>query len=184
MDYELKQLDIYVKDSDFATDAERDAFLAAHPNSLVVTPDGSYELYEDLLAIKTAYDAGLLNGSDFTYSDFTAEQLAALKGEKGDPATIASDTPPSNSNTVIWLDTSDNEPLELTAEELVLLRSTYQTWIAEGNTGTESEYIAQLGGKTAYEYAVEGGYVGTETQFAEDLASIQGLEAAIAAIVG
>ena len=59
-------------------------------------------------------DVGLKGdkGDPFTYSDFTAEQLAALKGEKGD-------------------------------------------------------------GKSAYQYAQEGGYTGTETEFSEKLAQEQ-----------
>ena len=64
-------------------------------------------------------DVGLKGdkGDPFTYSDFTTEQLAALKGKKGD----------------------------------------------KGDPGKD--------GKSAYQYAIEGGYTGTEAKFAEKLAS-------------
>lgn len=65
-------------------------------------------------------------GDAFTYADFTAEQLAALKGETG-PAGPAG---------------------------------------PKGDTGA-----AGADGKSAYQFAQEGGYTGTETEFAAKLAS-------------
>ena len=67
-------------------------------------------------------------GDAFTYSDFTAEQLAALKGPQGDKG-----------------DTGDAGP--------------------KGETGATG-----ADGKSAYQYAVEGGYTGTEAEFAAKLA--------------
>ena len=73
-------------------------------------------------------------GDAFTYSDFTAEQLAALKGEKGDtgPRGPQGDTGPKGDT---------------------------------GPTGAD--------GKSAYQYAQDGGYTGTEMEFAEKLAEEQ-----------
>ena len=67
-------------------------------------------------------------GDAFTYSDFTAEQLAALKGPKGD----------------------------------------------KGATGAA--------GQSAYAAAQAGGYTDTQTNFYTDLAAVQGLASALAAI--
>ena len=79
-------------------------------------------------------------GDAFTYSDFTAEQLAALKGEKGDtgPRGPQGEQGPQG----------DKGP--------------------KGDTGPTG-----ADGKTAYQYAQEGGYIGTETEFAEKLAQEQ-----------
>ena len=44
-------------------------------------------------AVRDDADNGAFKGDPFTYSDFTPEQLAALKGEKGDPFTYADFTP-------------------------------------------------------------------------------------------
>ena len=80
-------------------------------------------------------------GDAFTYADFTAEQLAALKGEKGDTGA----TGPQGAQ-------GKQGP--------------------KGDTGdTGQQGPAGADGKSAYAYAVEGGYTGTEAQFAEKLAS-------------
>ena len=68
-------------------------------------------------------------GDAFTYSDFTAEQLAALKGEKGD--------------------TGPQGPQG-----------------EKGDTGATG-----ADGKSAYSYAQDGGYTGTEAEFAAKLAA-------------
>lgn len=70
-------------------------------------------------------------GDAFTYADFTAEQLAALKGEKGDKGA------PGEKG-------DKGDPGE------------------KGNTGAD--------GKSAYQYAQDGGYTGTETDFMAKLA--------------
>lgn len=44
-------------------------------------------------SVRDDADSGKFKGDPFTYSDFTPEQLAALKGEKGDPFTYADFTP-------------------------------------------------------------------------------------------
>lgn len=69
------------------------------------------------------------DGKDFTYEDFTPEQLALLKGEKGDSFEYADFTP----------------------EQLALLKG--------------------ADGKSAYQIALDNGFVGTQ---AEWLASLQG----------
>ena len=67
-------------------------------------------------------------GDAFTYADFTAEQLAALKGEKGDKGDPG----------------------------------------AKGNPGEKGNPGAD--GKSAYQYAQDGGYTGTEADFMAKLA--------------
>ena len=77
--------------------------------------------------------------------------------------------------------------------------SAYQVAVNNGFVGSEAEWLASLvgptgaqgspgetgtDGTTAYESAVAGGYSGTETDFQTDLAAVDGLEAAITAIVG
>ena len=79
-------------------------------------------------------------GDAFTYADFTAEQLAALKGPRGDKG-----------------DTGTQGPKGETG--------------ATGATGPKGDKGAD--GKSAYAYAVESGYAGTETAFAAKLAQEQ-----------
>ena len=89
-------------------------------------------------------------GDAFTYSDFTAEQLAALKGEKGDTGAIGPQGPKG--------DTGQQGPKG-----------------EKGDTGPQGPKgdtgSAGANGKSAYQYAVESGYTGTETEFAKKLAS-------------
>lgn len=94
-------------------------------------------------------------GDAFTYSDFTAEQLAALKGEKGDtgaqgPKGDTGAQGPQGEQGPKG-DTGDVGPQG-----------------PKGDTGATG-----AAGKSAYQYAQDGGYTGTETEFAEKLAQEQ-----------
>lgn len=51
---------------------------------------------------------------------------------------------------------------------------------ATGATGATGEKGTD--GKSAYQYAVDGGYTGTQANFYADLAAMQGLASALAAI--
>ena len=82
-------------------------------------------------------------GDAFTYSDFTAEQLAALKGPQGDKG-----------------DTGAQGP-----------RGEMGPQGPKGDTGATGPAGADgADGKSAYQYAVEGGYTGTEEEFTAKLA--------------
>ena len=88
-------------------------------------------------------DVGLKGdkGDPFTYSDFTTEQLAALKGakgDKGDPFTYS----------------------DFTTEQLAALK---------GDAGAPGESGAD--GKSAYQIAVDNGFVGSQSEW---LASLKG----------
>ena len=94
-------------------------------------------------------------GDAFTYSDFTAEQLAALKGEKGDtgaqgPKGDTGAQGPQGEQGPKG-DTGDVGPQG-----------------PKGDTGATG-----AAGKSAYQYAQDGGYTGTETEFAEKMAEEQ-----------
>ena len=51
------------------------------------------------------------------------------------------------------------------------VKSVYDIWLELGNTGTPQEFIDSLRGKSAYEYALDGGYKGTEAEFAAKMAA-------------
>lgn len=100
-------------------------------------------------------------GDAFTYSDFTVEQLAALKGEKGDtgaqgPKGPQGETGPKG-------DTGDVGPQGPVGPK--------------GDTGDTGP-----AGQSAYAAAQSGGYTGTQANFYADLAAMQGLASALAAI--
>ena len=105
-------------------------------------------------------------GDAFTYSDFTAEQLAALKGEKGDtgPQGPKGDTG----------DTGSQGP-----------KGDKGDTGAQGDTGPQGPKgdtgAAGADGKSAYASAKDGGYTGTEAQFNTDLAAVGGKQAKITA---
>ena len=98
-------------------------------------------------------------GDPFTYADFTKEQLAALKGERGQDGY----TPRKN---IDYFDGAKGDPFtyeDFTAEQLAALKG------AKGDTGTAGPKGAD--GKSAYETAKEGGYSGTESDFSTALAA-------------
>lgn len=84
-------------------------------------------------------------GDAFTYDDFTTEQLAFLKGPKGDTGDVGPQGPQGPKG-----DTGDTGPQGL-----------------QGPQGPKGDP-----GKSAYQAAVESGYIGTEAEFAADLAII------------
>ena len=90
-----------------------------------------------------------LKGDAFTYSDFTAEQLASLKGPKGDKG-----------------DKGDTGATGATGSQG-----------PKGDTGATGP-----AGQSAYAAAQAGGYTDTQANFYTDLAAMQGLAAALAAI--
>lgn len=47
------------------------------------------------------------------------------------------------------------------------VKSVYDIWLEVGNTGTPQDFLDSLKGKSAYDYAVEAGFVGSENQFAK-----------------
>ena len=96
-------------------------------------------------------------GNAFTYSDFTAEQLAALKGEKGDTGATGLQGPQGPKG-----EKGDTGPQGL-----------------KGDTGA-----AGAAGKSAYVSAKDGGYTGTEAQFNTDLAAVGGKQAKITGTQG
>ena len=91
-------------------------------------------------------------GDAFTYEDFTAEQLAALKGQKGDTG-----DPGPKGDAFTYED--------FTPEQLAALK---------GQKGDA--------GQSAYAAAQAGGYTDTQANFYTDLAAMQGLASALAAI--
>ena len=94
-------------------------------------------------------------GDAFAYADFTTEQLAALKGEKGDTGATGPQGPQGPQG-----DTGATGPKGDTGATG-----------AQGPKGDNGENGTD--GKSAYQYAVEGGYTGTETEFAAKLAQEQ-----------
>ena len=101
-------------------------------------------------------------GDPFTYDDFTEAQLAALKGERGQDGY----TPRKN---IDYFDGAKGDPFtyeDFTAEQLAALKGERGQ---KGDTGEKGQNGAD--GKSAYETAKEGGYAGTENEFAAALAA-------------
>ena len=168
-------------------------------------------------------DVGLKGdkGDPFTYSDFTAEQLAALKGEKGDKgdkgdtgATGAQGIRGEKGEKGDKGDKGDTGEQGLQGEQGIqgiqgekgdkgdpgapgkdgkdgtngitpTIGDNGNWYIGSTDTGKPSRGVAGArgdkgdpgadgaDGKSAYQYAVEGGYTGTETEFSEKLAQEQ-----------
>ena len=104
-------------------------------------------------------------GDAFTYSDFTEEQLAALKGARGERGQDGY-TPQKN---IDYFDGAKGDPFtyeDFTPEQLAVLKGERGQ---KGDTGEKGQNGAD--GKSAYETAKEGGYAGTESEFAAALAA-------------
>ena len=101
-------------------------------------------------------------GDPFTYADFTKEQLAALKGERGQDGY----TPQKG---IDYFDGAKGDAFtysDFTAEQLAALKGERGQ---KGDTGEKGQNGAD--GKSAYETAKEGGYAGTESEFTAALAA-------------
>ena len=102
-------------------------------------------------------------GDAFTYTDFTAEQLAALKGPKGDTGPAGADGAPGTKG-----DAGPQGPKGDPGEQG-----------PQGSTGPQGPSGAA--GKSAYAAAQDGGYTGTETAFNTALADVENKAAKAAA---
>ena len=104
-------------------------------------------------------------GDPFTYADFTKEQLAALKGERGQDGY----TPQKNVDYFDGARGEKGDPFtydDFTEAQLAALKGERGQ---KGNTGEKGQNGAD--GKSAYETAKEGGYSGTESDFSTALAA-------------
>jgi len=105
--------------------------------------DSAYQVWLNAGNIGTVDDLASLKGEKgdaFTYDDFTPEQLTLLKGEKGDNGDSAYQ---------VWLDAGNTG----TVEDFFLSlkgdkgESAYQIWLNEGNTGTVEDFLLSLKGE-------------------------------------
>lgn len=135
------------------------ALQAAHPTGsagdawFVGTADSNVVYQWDVDALAWV-NVGALKGPKgdaFTYADFTAEQLAALKGEKGETGAQGPQGDPGEQG--------PQGP--------------------QGSTGPQGPSGAA--GKSAYAAAQDGGYTGTETAFNTALADVENKAAKAAA---
>lgn len=148
-------------------------------------------------------------GDAFTYSDFTAEQLAALKGEKGDTGAIGpqgpkgdtgqqgpkgekGDTGPQGLQGIQGVQGPQGERGPAGADGTIGpqgpkgdkgdtgLQGPQGEKGPKGDTGPAGATGSD--GQSAYAAAQVGGYTDTQANFYADLAAMQGLASALAAI--
>ena len=110
------------------------------------------------------------NGNWFVGSDDTGKPSRGEKGEPGSPGARGDKgdpgaTPNLTIGSVTTLDAGQNATASITGESPDLTLNLGIPKGADGQPGTD--------GKTAYQYAHDGGYTGTETEFAEKLAQEQ-----------
>ena len=118
-------------------------------------------------------------GDAFTYSDFTTEQLAALKGPKGDKGDTGAQGPKG--------DTGDVGPQGPKGDTGAIgpqgPKGDTGSQGPQGDVGPKGDTGATgANGQSAYAAAQAGGYTDTEANFYADLAAMQGLVSALAAI--
>lgn len=112
-------------------------------------------------------------GDPFTYSDFTEAQLAALKGPKGDTGATGPKGDKGDKG-----DTGATGPQGIKGDT----GATGATG-SQGPQGPKGETGATgPAGQSAYAAAQAGGYTDTQANFYADLAAMQGLASALAAI--
>lgn len=130
-------------------------------------------------------------GDAFTYADFTTEQLSALKGEKGDtgaqgPQGDKGDTGPQGPQgpagndgytPIKGVDYFDGAKGDKGDKGDKGAKGDTGPQGPKGDTGATGE-----AGQSAYDAAKAGGYTDTQANFYSDLAAMQGLASALAAI--
>lgn len=148
-------------------------------------------------------------GDAFTYADFTAEQLSALKGPKGDtgatgaigpqgPKGDKGDTGPKGDTGTAGADGKDGTSATHSWDGTVLTitsASGTSSVNLKGDKGDKGDTGVQgpkgdtgpagadgAAGQSAYAAAQAGGYTDTQANFYADLAAVQGLASALAAI--
>lgn len=113
-------------------------------------------------------------GAAFTYQDFTEEQLAALKGADGSNGIGVS-------SSVVSYGLSDDQATAPASwsENIPTLEAGKWLWsrtVISYTNNTSSTIYTKIylptNGKSAYELAVEGGYQGTEQEYAAWLANL------------
>lgn len=135
-------------------------FVGTEDSNVVYQWDVDQSAWVNVGALKGPQGPQGEKGDAFTYADFTAEQLASLKGAKGDtgpqgPKGDAGDTGAQG-------ETGPQGPKGDTGAAG-----------ADGKNGAD--------GKSAYAFAQDGGYTGTEAQFNTDLAAVGGKQTKITA---
>lgn len=144
-------------------------------------------------------------GDDFTYDDFTPEQLEALKGKNGDSSKVTLEDVTSGGRTGVAVTVTNtsgdgnrtefetkfiyngtngkngthgaDSELQLERDEerggliVTVTNTVYPESGGTATTKTYSKFVAD--GKSAYAYAKEAGYTGTEEEFAKLLAGLE-----------
>ena len=112
-------------------------------------------------------------GDPFTYDDFTAEQLELLKGPKGDTGPIGK-TGLQGPQGIQGIQGEKGDPGEVGPIGPQGPQGDTGPRGPQGEQGPQGIQgdTGQAGadGKSAYQYAVDGGFTGTEAEFAEKLA--------------
>lgn len=155
-----------------ATDANNRSVkvpLAALTNPPKIGQNGNWLLWS--LSAGAYVDSGLSSkGNPFTYADFTAEQLDALKvnGEDGrgvlTSAFVYGVTDDGNTMPEVW----DNSLPTVQPGKWLWLKIVFT--FTDNSTATS--YLRLRQPKGAYDLAVEAGYTGTEEEYAAILANL------------